>query len=218
MLQYPWHRENRPSPTEYDGQLYLRAESAADSKFIRPLVPRFELTAAMPSLTRMGHQSCLGGSGVAGFRVSDYWQWSMEVGGCTLGNGLQHHWSGDSLIFQTGPQWILHNSSHWSPHAHFRFGGQKVTREYCAVDDALPQGLSVGTPCKSEPNLRAQHYESTGFSISTGGGLDVKLNNALAVRVANLDYMYSWLSPVAGANYNQGLRFSMGLVLRIGTW
>ena len=75
-----------------------------------------------------------------------------------------------------------------------------------------------GTPCKSEPNLRAQHYESTGFSISTGGGLDVKVNNALAIRVANVDYMYSWLHPVAGTDYNQGLRFTTGLVLRIGTW
>ena len=215
MGRYPWYRENRP---EYDGQLYVRTESPSTGKFMLPLVPKFELTAAMPSYTRMGSYSCLGGSGVAGFRINDFWQWTLEVGGCTLGNSLPKHWSGDSLIFHTGPQWIMHNSSRWSPHAHFRVGGQKITQEYCADHGDKPAGLSTGTPCQSEPNLRAQHYESTGFSISTGAGLDVKLNSALAVRVANLDYMYSWLHPVAGTDYNQGVRFTTGIVLRIGTW
>jgi hypothetical protein len=214
-LRYPWHRENRP---DYDGQLYLREESANLGTFMLPLVPKFELTAAMPSYTRMGPDYCLGGSGVGAFRLSDFWQWTLEVGGCTLGNSLPHHWSGDSLIFHMGPQWIMHNSSRWSPHAHFRVGGQKITEEYCAVPEKSPGGLIYGTPCKSEPNQRAQHYESTGFSISTGAGLDVKLNSALAIRVANLDYMYSWLHPVAGTDYNQGVRFTTGLVLRIGTW
>jgi hypothetical protein len=203
MLQYPWHRENRPSPTTYDGQLYMRAESLSSGKFMSPLVPKFELTAALPSYTQMGHYSCVGGSG---------------VGGCTLGNGLPNHWSGDSLIFHTGPQWVMHNSSRWSPHIHFRFGGQKITQEYCAKPSPQPGGLSIGISCKSEPNQLAQHYESTGFSISTGGGLDIRLNNALALRIANVDYMYSWLHPVAGNNYNLGLRFTTGLVLRIGTW
>ena len=215
MLRYPWHRENRP---DYDGELYLRAESAQPGTFMLPLVPKFELTAAMPSYTRMGPYSCLGGSGIAGFRLSDFWQWTLEVGGCTLGNSLPKHWSGDSLIFHTGPQWIMHNSNRWSPHVHFRVGGQKITEEYCAVPAKFPGGLMFGTPCKSEPDQRAQHYESTGFSISTGGGLDVRVNKALAIRVANLDYMYSWLHPVARTEYNQGMRFTTGLVLRIGTW
>jgi hypothetical protein len=218
MLQKPWHRENRANPTEYAGQLYSRADSLASVRFIPSLVPKFELTAAMPSLMRMGGELCLGGSGVAGFRVDDSWQWTAEVGGCNLATSLPKHWGGDSLIFNTGPQWIMHNSSRWSPHVHFRAGGQKITRDYCEVKGVYPDGLDVGKPCKSEPSLHVQHYESTGFSISTGGGLDIKLNNALAVRVANLDYMYSWLRPVAGTDYNRGLRFTTGIVLRVGTW
>jgi hypothetical protein len=101
---------------------------------------------------------------------------------------------------------------------HFRVGGQKITEDYCAVYGKHLPGLNVGTPCQSEPTYRAQHYESTGFSISTGAGLDVKVNRALAIRVANVDYMYSWQHPVAGTNYNQGVRFTTGVVLRIGTW
>ena len=218
MLQYPWHRENRASPTDYDGELYLRPKSQASERFLLPLVPKFELTAAIPSYTHMGGHSCFGGSGIGAFRINDGWQWTVEVGGCTLGNSLPKSWSGDSLIFSAGPQWIMHNSSRWSPHAHFRMGGQKITQEYCQVDGTPMQGLGVGTPCNSEPDRRALHYESTGLAISTGGGLDIKINNALAFRVANVDYTYSWLHPVAGTNYNEGVRFSAGMVLRIGTW
>jgi hypothetical protein len=216
-LQYPWHRENRPSPTEFDGQLYVHPETDSVN-FIHPIVPKFELAAAIPSATQMGHHSCLGGSGVAGFRINDHWQWSMEVGGCDLAPSLPKHWGGDSLIFNSGPQWILHNSGRWSPHAHFRIGGQKITQDYCTANYTKIEGLMDGKPCTSEPNGRSKHYESTGFSISMGGGVDVKLNKALAFRVGNFDYMYSWLHPVAGTDYNQGLRFTTGLVLRIGTW
>jgi hypothetical protein len=48
--------------------------------------------------------------------------------------------------------------------------------------------------------------------------VDVKLNNAFAIRVVNFDYVYSWLHPVAGTDYNHGVRLTTGVVLRIGTW
>ena len=132
---------------------------------------------------------CYGGSGVAGFRMNDHWQWSLEVGGCNFAKTLPNHWSGDSLIFHTGPQWILHNSGRWSPHMHFRVGGQKITQEYCSVPYKKPLGLQPGKTCTAEPDGRPLRDESTGFSISAGGGVDVKLNKALALRVGNVDYM-----------------------------
>src|SRR5258708_19879584 len=100
----------------------------------------------------MGPYWCLGGSGVAGFHLGDVWQWTLEVGGCTLGNSLPNHWSGDSLTFHTGPQWIMHSSSRWSPHVHFRVGGQKITEEYYAVPDKFPAGLILLPPSKNHPH------------------------------------------------------------------
>jgi hypothetical protein len=97
-------------------------------------------------------------------------------------------------------------------------GGQKITQEYCSVPLKKPKGLEPGKICTSEPNGRPLRDESTGFSISAGGGVDVKLNKAVALRVGNVDYMHSWLNPVAGADYNQGVRVTTGIVLRIGTW
>ena len=218
MLRYPWHREQPSQSTEFDGQLYLHTNTNASVNFVYPVVPKFELTAAMPSYTRMGQHSCYGGSGVAGFRMNDHWQWSLEVGGCNFAKTLPDHWSGDSLIFHTGPQWILHNSGRWSPHMHFRVGGQKITQEYCSVPYKKPLGLQPGKTCTAEPDGRPLQDESTGFSISAGGGVDVKLNKAVALRVGNVDYIHSWLHPVAGVDYNQGVRITTGIVLRIGTW
>ncbi len=56
------------------------------------------------------------------------------------------------------------------------------------------------------------------MSLSVGGGLDVAVNRALAVRVANIDYTRSWLGNVNGTNFERGFRLSTGIVLRIGTW
>ena len=226
MLRYPWQRDNRASVTRYDGEMYLRPSrslSAATSTDGNPsgfnVVPKFELTASVPSLHQLGGLNCLGGGGIAAFRATDFWQWTVEVGGCTLGNSLPSNWSGDSLTFTVGPQWIVHTMGRWSPHTHFRIGGQKVTERW--VDPELPAVLSqlpVGTNTQKYYDLYTRHWETTGFSLSVGGGLDVAVNRALALRVAGLEYSRSWLGDLNGRNFDHGLRLSTGVVLRIGTW
>jgi len=46
----------------------------------------------------------------------------------------------------------------------------------------------------------------------------VKLNNALSYRVAKLEYSHSWTKELNGIKYQNGLQFTTGLVLRMGTW
>ena len=62
------------------------------------------------------------------------------------------------------------------------------------------------------------NYESTGLSLTIGTGLDYRLHPAVALRLANLDYVRSWLAEINQTNFNRGLRFSAGVVLRLGTW
>ena len=212
MLQKPWHRDNRGTVTEYDGRMYLRpsktlfdaistAEHSPDSK----VVPIFEVAATVPSFQLFGNLSCIGGGAVAGIRANDFWQWTLEVSGCTLGNSLPKSWSGDSLTFTTGPQWIVHTAGRWSPHAHFRIGGQKVTTK-------------KADPTQRPEVLYTRQWESTGFSFSAGAGLDVAMNRALALRVANIEYLHSSLGNLNGNHFDRGLRFSAGIVLRVGPW
>ena len=217
-FQVPWRRENRPGVRAYDGQLYLRPVQPAGT-VDRQQVPRFELTMQLPSTLRYGGQSCLGGGAVGGYRLDESFQWTMEVSGCTL-RGLSQNWSGDSLTFTTGPQWNLRTKSRWSPHAHVRMGIQKVTQEY--VDPELKKITIANLPPGKKPRYAydefARNYETTGFSVSVGGGLDVTLSRAVAMRLMNFDYAPSWLGRLNGAYYNQGVRLSTGFILRFGTW
>jgi hypothetical protein len=215
--QVPWHRDNRPGVHDYNGELYLRVEhpSSAENR----LVPSFELTASLPSALQLDGLSCIGGGGVGAFRLTNSWQWTAEVGGCTFGN-FAKNWSGDSLTFSTGPQWISHTASRWSPHLSMRLGGQKITQEYIdpVVKQRVLESLPPGKSPKDVSYEYTTHFETTGLSLVVSGGADLRLNRALALRVANIDYVRSWLDPINGYDFNQGYRFSTGLVLRVGTW
>jgi hypothetical protein len=164
--------------------------------------------------------SCLGGHGVLGFRLTDFWQWSGEVGGCML-VGQSKGWSGDSLTFMMGPQWNWYSKSRWTPHLHLRFGGQKITGEYCQHHGQLPTGLQPGRLCQDQNSPTcpyAQHFETTGVALSTGAGVDFRLSRALSVRLADLSYVHTWVPSLNGTDFSRGLRFSMGVGLKVGTW
>jgi hypothetical protein len=217
-LQFPWHRENRPGIRSYSGSLYTHQPTHAEADpSVLPHIPKFELTAAIPTLTRYGNLSCLGGRGIAGFRMSDSWQWTGEAGGCTLGNDRPSGWSGDSLTFLTGPQWVSHTESAWSPYFHVRFGGQKITQDYC-LQYEKSKTLREEKLCKTDPTGYTKHYESTGVAFSTGTGVDLRINRVLEARLVSFDYIHSWLGHVAGTDFNEGFRFSVGLGLKVGTW
>ena len=124
------------------------------------------------------------------------------------------------MTFTTGPQWSLETSSHWTPHVHMRFGGEKITEEY--VDPALKQSVLDALPPKGNKNEAhsqyAKDYETTGLSLAMGGGLDYRLNQVVALRVLNFDYLRSWVNPLNRDDFSRGFRLGSGVVLRVGTW
>ena len=66
--------------------------------------------------------------------------------------------------------------------------------------------------------IYTEQTAANGFAVSTGGGVQYKLNRALALRLAELSYRRSWIGPVWGRDYSTGLKLTSGLVLRMGTW
>jgi len=216
----PWHRENRPGVHSYAGELYPAPAEPNMGSFEQPLIPEFEISATLPSVMFFQDIYCLGGGGIGAFRISPFWQWTVEVGGCTLGNSLPSNWSGDSLTFSTGPQWTWRSSSRWTPRLAFRIGGQKITESY--TDPVLKEFLlSTLPPDKKPKDVYFDYttpYETTGLMISASGGMDVRLNRALALRLASVDYVHSWLKQLNGRDYSNAVRISTGLVLSVGTW
>jgi hypothetical protein len=222
-MEYPWHRENRDAPSRYvsgAGTYVRREELRKIPSPDDPLVPSFEFTATLPSIMKEGGLSCIGGGAITGFRIASELQWTAEVSGCTFGSNMPPNWSGDSLTFTTGPEWIRHSESRWTPHSHFRFGGQKVTllhsdpQKRSQIENSLPPN----TKLNQYYTLFTQTYESTAMSLSVGAGVDYRLHPGFALRLVNLDYVHSWLSPVVGRDFNGGVRLTSGVVLRIGTW
>jgi hypothetical protein len=224
----PWHRDNRPGIRSYDPadsefMAALKSRNTSNTKVVpRPGVAPFEFTITPQVRTYLGddHQGpCAGGGGSAAFRLASQWQLVADFSGCKL-LGLEQNLSGDSLSYLAGARWTPKAYGRWIPHAQLLIGGTKLTQEL--VDPELKKELYQKASRLGEPkplhDTYSQHWETNGFTIQVGTGVDVKLNNALAIRVASLDYSHSWTSDLNGINYQSSLQLTSGLVLHVGTW
>jgi len=180
----------------------------------------FNLTAKVITYMGDGHAGpCVGGGGSVALRVSSQWQFVVDVSGCKL-LGLENNLSGDVLIYLAGTRWTPLPMGRWTPHVAILMGGTKLTQEL--VDPQLRKAIE-SSAANSEPpyvlhTLYAKNWETNGFIIQAGSGLDVKLNSALSYRVVNLEYSQSWTKELNGMNYQNGFQFTSGLVLRMGIW
>ena len=89
---------------------------------------------------------------------------------------------------------------------------------YLDVRATLEENAKFNGSPRPEHGDYTQDRETNGFAISAGSGVDLKLNNALTLRVANLDYSHAWSNELNGISYRHSLQFTSGLVLRMGTW
>jgi hypothetical protein len=204
----------------------LSAQMERDARKVEvnppPGVAPFEFTVAPNFRQYIGsgsQGSCAGGGGSAALRLASDWQIVVDVNGCKL-LGLQPNLTGDSLNYMVGPRWTPQISDRWTPHIQALVGGAKLTQER-TDPDLRTELLAAATPTTNMNDLHvkyAQHYETNGFALAAGLGVDYKLKDALSIRVASLDYTRSRTSDLNGVNYQNGMQFTTGLVIRMGTW
>ncbi len=224
----PWHRDSRAGIQAYraDPAQGWSATNRADRGAIAPaspLDPRvpapFEFAVA-PAWRRFPSSTCAGGGADVAYRVAPEVQIAIAVSGCKL-LGLRQDLSGDALVYQVGPRWTPIPSGRLSPYAHVLIGGIKITHEemYPEKNSALHQ-KSRYQELPLDASFRDQYTrqeEDSGVAISVGTGIDYRLNTALALRIASIEYSRS--SARAGdLPYSNGLQFTTGMVLRLGTW
>ena len=155
------------------------------------------------------------------YRVASDWQLVLEVNGCKL-LGLTKNLSGDALTYQVGPRWTPSPEGKWSPYAHVLFGGMKVTHEQLypekkkLVEQAYPNADTV--LANQLHNQYTTSEEANGFTFSAGTGVDYRLNRALAIRLAGLEYSRATIGNLGGMSYSGGFQVTTGMVLRLGTW
>jgi hypothetical protein len=227
-FRLPWHRDNRPG---------IRSEQLQDSEFMEALgvrstaqiesspppgVAPFEFNLTVSSKAYLGSDHggpCVGGGSSGALRLASQWQFVVDVSGCKL-LGLENNLSGDSLSYLAGARWTPHPSGRWTPHAEVLIGGTKLTQEH--IDPQMEKAILSSAPKSVSTNLLhalyAKDWESNGLTIQAGSGLDVRLNSALSYRIANVEYSHSWTKELNGNNYQNGLQFTTGLVLHMGTW
>jgi hypothetical protein len=219
----PWARLNRPGVFIQHGPLILPETKSKDQRReIYPKIAPFEFVASVNAGQDFSHAGpCVGGGGEAAVRLRDTIQLVMQFEGCKM-SGLQENRSGDSLSFLAGPRWTPLPGGRWSPFIQLLAGGRKLTQEdfYPKKKAALAQlyaeeGKKLDYP---DHTLYTSQTEAFGFELKAGIGVDMKMTNALALRVASLDYTHSWTGPINGVRLNEGLQVTSGLVLRMGTW
>jgi hypothetical protein len=215
--QWPWAR-----PRDHADFLTAALPKPLPRKNVEPErsvgVAPFELAANAYALNDPSG-TCAGGGATAAVRISAQWQMVMDVNGCKM-TGLEKNLSGDSLSYMAGPRWTPPVTGQLVPYFQVLFGGNKLTQELMfPQQESYLVGLSSING--SEPPDRsqyAQQFESDGFAIAAGIGLDYNFNRALAFRLVGVDYTRSWASDMNGFTAPQGFQFKTGLVLHMGTW
>ncbi len=147
--------------------------------------------------------ACQGGGGEAAVRVKPSMQMLLDVSGCNL-TGLDNGWTGDTLTYLTGTRWTPRAGNRWSPYVQTLIGGMQVTKE------TDRQGTYTDSTVTQLQNNR--------LAMSVGGGMDLRVHPALAVRLARMEYKHVWGPGEGPLSYNNGFSYSFGLVVRAGTW
>jgi hypothetical protein len=187
-----------------------------------PLEASIELMASTHYESFLGGGSCIGGGGTGAFRMSPSWQVVAEVNGCLLIN-MPKNESGDSEMYSAGVRWTPRAAGRISPYAQVLVGGRRITHE---IDD--PEKRQQLRDAWNDGNGTLPHYpmrsdwstehQANGFAMAMGGGVDFVIYPALAWRIGNLEYTHSWLPNVDQIHPSEGVRFTSGLTLRVGTW
>jgi hypothetical protein len=231
----PWSRNDRPGVFSHSLTPYLEAEKEGLITIPKPpkvvlkgefgLSP-FEVTANFNDTYFSGKLgSCPGGSGETAFRVHPSWQMILTAGGCTVRN-LETNLTGDTLSYMVGSRWTPRATARWSPYLQVLVGGMKISEERLYPDlkaavfeQAKQDGWKIDP--RVDPVEHAKYtteYAWNRFSMSAGGGIDLRLSPAIAWRLAALEYKHTWSPPMNGNSFNNALVFSTGAVLRFGTW
>jgi hypothetical protein len=209
----PWYRETANSQS-----------TASPAPGDYPLIPSFEFltTARVEQIPgNSGRGTCIGGVATAAFRLSPTWQLVGDVSGCKILQ-LQANLSGDSLTWMVGPRKVWNPYGRLHPYVQVLAGGRKLSWEQLEPAKKARMELQAAQTGRSldftDHSLYTNNTESTGLALSTAAGLDVRLNSAFGLRLAEFGYTHSWNSAFNGIDYSQSLEMTSGLILRWGTW
>jgi hypothetical protein len=247
-LRRPWERYTRPGVNEYDPKAWQAAlvqkqqwtangagvtntflakpgrhQDGRDPFDVPFRIPTFELTAHYdyfhnsPNGSRSG--SCNGGGATGAFALNRWASAVIDVSGCQM-SFSDPNLSGQSLTYLFGPRFTYRIGERWSIYTNILLGGQKLNQQ-----QVYPERIPTGDLTEWNKLTTWEQYaqisevsEANGFAASVGGGVDLTVNRAFAIRLGNVDHLWSTIGDFNNVSYAHGLRFSSGAILRLGTW
>ena len=133
--------------------------------------------------------------------------WNGSVtGNITKRFGIVADFSGHYGSEQGGPILVQQHAHSFLFGPRVSFRGKRLT--------PFVYGLAGATRFAESAVISGQHLSavSTGFSMAIGGGLDVKVNDRIAIRAFQLDYF----RPIINDEANNRGRLAFGIVLSLG--
>jgi len=91
-----------------------------------------------------------------------------------------------------GPEFSWRNNSKVRPFAHVLFGFTKIDVSKIDVDWVDDYGYYYGYEYTYIGNVTGS-FSKTSFAMALGGGLDINVNKRFAIRVAQIDYVPTWM-------------------------
>jgi hypothetical protein len=191
---------------------------------IFPTIPSLEIAFHADYLYHsqygQGSGNMIGGGATGVFNLNRWASFVIDVTGYKM-SSQGPNLSGDSLSYLFGPRFAFRPSDRFTLYTDILVGGNKLLQEQEYPDRKPPAG-TVFNCGRSEADCEYwthhDRWETNGFAVSLGGGLDVALNRVLAFRVYNLQYVHTSIKQFAMGDYSNMFRFSTGFVIRTGNW
>jgi opacity protein-like surface antigen len=154
--------------------------------------------------------NCAGGGGTIQYNVTSLVGIAADLGGCKVFSnayGLGNTINGNLFTYLFGPRLTFRNSGKLQPFGELNFGG--IRASLSCQSQALNCLAAAG----------GGTYSKNAFALTVGGGLDIKINKKFAIRLAQLEYLYSRFGnncnlAVCNNNNNQNsFRLKSGIVI-----
>ncbi len=136
-----------------------------------------------------GGSDCQGGAGSVAGNLNSWFGVVGEFGGCKI-TGQPSGTSAHALNYLFGPRVTYRSYGSLTPFAHVLLGGERITASATGFGSA----------------------SSNSFAMALGGGADYKLTEHVALRLIQVEYLYTHFG---GARQNNA-RIEAGLVYRWG--
>ena len=133
-----------------------------------------------------------------GIEMDFRWNQGTLLSGTIPGTGTIHA-NLRNMAFLSGPRFTVRRNKTITPFAHVLFGGNITT----VSASGAASGSSIGVSASAS---------NTGYAIVAGGGVDVRVNRLMAIRLGQIDYVRTHTFQT---NMNN-LAVSCGLTLRLG--